>query len=338
MDIVYNCDEKFVPYGAVSIASLLENNREEREICIHMLSNGISEASRRKLCSMVKAYEIKEATGEKEPCRREIRFIDISDIGSRLEEVLGKDMELGRFGATALGRLFAPELIREADRLLYIDSDTVINGSLRELYELELRGDELCAMALEPTIYKEVKEQAGLKAEEPYFNSGVILMDARAWRKLDVPGLISSFMSDRGKLKFPDQDILNGVFGRRALVLPQRFNFFSGYYYQSYKELVRLFPGFAESGSKEDFEKAKRAPVILHFAGDERPWIAGNLNPYRKLYRGYRELTPWRDVPDMEGKRGYMLFYHAVNMATAAFPPFRRIISGIYYKLSLAQR
>ena len=41
-------------------------------------------------------------------------------------------------------------------------------------------------MVMEPTVYQEMKETIGMKPEDAYFNSGVILMDLARWRAEDV--------------------------------------------------------------------------------------------------------------------------------------------------------
>lgn len=322
MNIVYNCDDNYIKYASVSMASLLENNREEAHIHIYMLTAGpISENSKKGLHDLIEGY----GSG------RELSLRDISDIKELIKERGGADFDTGRFGTAALGRIFAPELIPEAGRLLYIDSDTLVNGSLSHMYRMRFSGGRIAAMAMEPTIYPEVRAAIGFSEEEPYFNSGVILMDAEAWRREDITGRACRIISEyKGELRFPDQDILNRVLKGRVQRLPQRYNFFSGYYYRRYSDLAKV-PGFSEECSRESFLRAKRKPVIIHFAGDERPWIAGNLSPYRGLYRSYRRLSPWRDEPDIRGRRAYMLFYHLVNVMTFICPGLREMISRIYY-------
>ena len=74
MHIVYNCDEGFAPYVAVSMVSLLENNRDAEGIHIHLLESGLSKKTGELLSSMVEAYG---------PTRR-LELVDISDMEQRL--------------------------------------------------------------------------------------------------------------------------------------------------------------------------------------------------------------------------------------------------------------
>ena len=84
------------------------------------------------------------------------------------------------------------------------------------------------------------------------------------------------------------------------------------------------------SYTKKDLKEAKRRPVILHFAGDERPWIAGSFNPYKKAYDYFKKKTPFRDVPIEKGKNLYMLIYHMMDLVTCICPILRKRISEYY--------
>ena len=61
--------------------------------------------------------------------------------------------------------------------------------------------------------------------------------------------------------------------------------------------------------------------------GDERPWIAGNLNHYRRAYEKYLAMTPWKGAKKQGGKRIYMLLYHGMDYLTAVCPAMRWEIS-----------
>ena len=61
--------------------------------------------------------------------------------------------------------------------------------------------------------------------------------------------------------------------------------------------------------------------------GDERPWIAGNLNHYRRAYEKYLAMTPWKGAKKQAGKRGYMLLYHGMDYLTVVCPALRWEIS-----------
>ena len=128
---------------------------------------------------------------------------------------------------------------------------------------------------------------------------------------------------------FGDQDVMNVCYKGHIKTLSQKYNFFSNYRYFPYEELVKQSPAY-ERIPKDDYNDAKAHPVIVHYAGDERPWIRGNLNYYRRAYETYLELTPYKGTPKITGRELYMMAYHMMNLLTAVCPSARRKISEYY--------
>jgi len=131
------------------------------------------------------------------------------------------------------------------------------------------------------------------------------------------------------KSLFGEQDAINGVLRWKIKKLLPKYNFFSNYKYFSYNSFIKVY-GASLSYTKKDLKEAKRRPVIIHFAGDERPWIAGSFNPYKKAYDYFKKKTPFRDVPIEKGKNLYMLIYHMMDLITFICPTLRKRISEYY--------
>lgn len=322
MDIVYASDDRFCRHVAVSLFSLLDRN-DTADITVHVLSNGICEEYRNRLRSIAESF------------RRKIFFYELNDFARQIEaRVPGADT--GRFSVTTLARLLIGSLLPEqVERALYLDADTVVLDDLQDLFDKPL-GDCIAAAAPEPTIYPQVKAEIGLAEKEPYFNAGVLLLNLSAWRAegMEEQGF-AYYREKNGKLPFNDQDIINHVLRGRIAPLPQRFNFFSNYHYFHYRTLLQYAPWYAAFETAHSFHQAGAHPALVHFAGDERPWIAGNCNWFRQAYRLYLNTTPWAGEPDEEGKRLYMLLYHLMNLATWWCPALRKKISGRYYETSV---
>ena len=138
--------------------------------------------------------------------------------------------------------------------------------------------------------------------------------------------LLDFYGDHAGSLFACDQDTINGTLKGRILPLSPRYNFFTNYRYFQYNTLVQLCDAYRAVGKKE-FAAAKRKPVIIHFLGDERPWIRGNHNHYGKWYRKYLAMTPWKDMPTQKGKFWYMQLWWCFNQITRICPEFRLAIS-----------
>ena len=71
----------------------------------------------------------------------------MAELGN-LRERFDYAVDTRGFDISAMGRLFAPKVLPDSVRkALYLDCDTIVNGSIRPLYETEL-GNHLAGMVL----------------------------------------------------------------------------------------------------------------------------------------------------------------------------------------------
>ena len=314
MNIVYIANEKFAVHLGVSLYSLYERNRYEKDIRVFIISTGIGEDSLGKFKSIAKKFD------------RSIEIIELNDTSKYFDT----GIQDSTFDISKMGRLLVGELLpKDVDRVLYLDCDIVILHSIKGLYNTELE-ENIIAAVEEPTVLERVRYEIRLDYEASYVNAGLLLIDLKKWRDNNLGERIISYSkSIWDKSLFGEQDAINGVLRWKTKKLPPKYNFFSNYKYFSYNTFVRVY-GASISYTKEDLKEAKRRPVVLHFAGDERPWIIGSFNPYKRAYDYFKEKTPFRDVPNETGKRLYMLVYHVMNIITVICPKIRKKISEYY--------
>lgn len=313
MDVVYASNDYYVRHLAVSMFSLMDHNQTAEQIRIFVLSVNISQENQDKLSSIARQFE------------RELVFIPTGELKDKFPYAV----ETGGFDISTMSRLFVGTMLpKDVERVLYLDCDTVVLNSLKRLWQLDLQG-KLMGAVLEPTIYPSLKEPLGLRENDPYFNAGVLLMDLRQWRENQIEQKLLDFYQKLGGRTFGcDQDLLNGTLKGKIRVLSPRYNFFTNYRYFRYQDLLNYSPSY-RAVSERAFRQAKHHPAILHFAGDERPWKAGNLSHYRKAYEQYLALTPWAGTKKETGKgqRLYLLAYHMMDYLTWICPPARWQIS-----------
>lgn len=310
-NFIYVSNDGYARHLGASMYSLLEHNKDLDSISVYLLSVGMSRENQEKLEEIASGF------------RRGFHVIEMGD----LKERFSFEIDTRGFDISAMGRLFAAEVLPEpVKRAVYLDCDTIVLGSLRELVSMDLQGN-LLGMVMEPTVYEEMKTSIGLKKDDGYFNSGVLLMDLEAFRKENTTRTLLDFYRKCGGSLFAcDQDTINGALKGRILSLPPKYNFFTNYRYFSYETLLSFCSAYAAVG-KEGLEEAKKRPLILHYMGDERPWIAGNRNHYRKYYESYLRRTPWAGTPKEKGKEAYMALYWGMNHLTLICPAARKLIS-----------
>lgn len=311
VNIIYASNDGYAGHLAASMTSLLENNRQIPHLCVYILSVNMSPEYQARLKGIADRYG------------RGFQAVELGDLKQRF----AYDIDTRGFDISAMGRLFAAEVLPETvEKALYLDCDTIVCGSISQLYETEL-GDNLLGMVMEPTVYEEMKETIGMARDDAYYNSGVLLMALGQWRAQNVlEQLLGFYGAYAGSLFACDQDTLNGALMGRIMLLPPKYNYFTNYRYFRYGTLCRLCRAYEKVG-RPAFEEARRSPVIIHYMGDERPWIAGNHNHYRGLYEAYLDMTPWRGTPKQKGKEVYMLLWWGLNRATRVCPSFRLWIS-----------
>lgn len=340
MDIVYSCDEVFAPHAAVSITSLFENNPLPATIRVFVLGNKLSDETISKLRSLGEIYMVtgrmdlaKDGGLVPQEFMRQVRVINMGNFGESLKELANVTREEERFPLTALSRIFAVKLLPAGvTKFLYLDSDTIIRRDISGIWRTDLGGFTV-GMVPEPTIYKEVRKYLEQRDDEPYFNSGVILVDKSRWEERDITlRCIELLRKNHGNYKFTDQDVLNTALRGDIKILPPAYDFFSNYHYRSFKSLIKLSRWYAFCTNKDEYDAARKNPAIVHFAGWERPWYRGNFNPWESEYEKYLELSPYSKTAKIKGYEREMFFYHLMNIMTLILPSLRDRISADFYE------
>lgn len=172
------------------------------------------------------------------------------------------------------GRIMIPKLIADADRVLYLDSDAVVDADLSDLFELDM-GDHLVA-AVPDLLY------------QSDFNSGVLLFNMPKFR--EQPDLVDQ-MLEAGQtdeqLAEGDQSILNKFFRDSYLHLPLEDNWAIGYDF-----LCAYYPHY----DHDYFTKTNAVTgKIVHFTGPNKPWHQFSTSRERNKWWQYRNLE-WGEV------------------------------------------
>lgn len=313
MNILYTLNDKFVPQVSAGMCSICENNKDVEIIDFYLMSLKISNKNKKKL---------KEFFSKK--YSRNVYFIELEDLSSYFDF----DFDTNGWNPIVLARLLLDKLLpKKLDRVLYLDGDTIVRGSLSDLYSIDMQNKAIAA-SIEPTIDKKRKHSLGLDGL-PYFNAGVLLVDLKNWRKNNVgKRIIDYYKENDGKLFANDQDAINGSMKDEIIVLNPKYNYYNIFYQYSYKFLSKLCD--FEYIKKEEFDDAKNNPIIIHYLGEERPWRIGNKHKYKNDYLYYLSLTPWANQNIEQGWKLYFICFNTFNFLTKPFPMIRyKIINGL---------
>jgi lipopolysaccharide biosynthesis glycosyltransferase len=188
-----------------------------------------------------------------------------------------------------LFRLRIAELLGDLDRVIYLDADTIVRTSLRELWEEPLEGDAVAAVrdigfpsfaGIVPWRALEVPPDA------PYFNSGVLVIALDRWREMAV-GARALELGAQHNFRLRDQCALNVVCMDTWHRLPPRWNVQRGHFWPD-------GPPFAVEGIDAMTDALER-PAVMHFCSPRwnRPWLTECDHPYRDEWFAALAETPW---------------------------------------------
>ncbi len=188
-----------------------------------------------------------------------------------------------RHGKSALLRLCLPNLLSNLDKVLYLDGDIIVNDSVLPLFNLDISNYYIAAAKDSASAYNiNYQVSMGIEKAHAYYNSGVLLLNLKALREIDLVTLMNEFVQKNSKLiGAPDQDFLNYISQKKTLYIPPKYNM----NYLLEKDIA------AKIWSKEEIKEAKKSPVIVHYIGPVKPWSILSTHPQRKLWWRYIKKT-----------------------------------------------
>lgn len=269
MNILVTVDSNYIRPLKVMLTSFFTHHRNENKIYL--------------LYSNVRDEELAELKALVE--KNNSSFLSV-----RMEEGALAEVPVCRYFTKEMYyRLFAGELFFWEKRILYLDPDILIRGSLASMYETDLEGNILAGipdLAIN-TMLSAHKEEIGFKEEEPYINSGVLLMDLDKMRENFRAGDIGRTMEEwQERLAYPDQDIINLIFRGRIRMLERKYNYNTGYG-SVIGMLLYILGGFLLE---------RNYPVAVHYMGAVKPWHPQYFGKfaveYHRILKSFPETDP----------------------------------------------
>ena len=305
INILCSTDENYVPQTGIMLTSLFENNPTE-SFHVYILTRGLHKDAEDKFKRLGQGYNA------------EVDMITVSpSLFADCPIRPGDHVTL-----EAYFKLLAPRLLPEhIARILYLDADMIINGPVRKLWEWNIDQYALGAIVDESFCNQEVYSRLHLNTKNPYFNTGVLLLNLDYWRGKDVSARCMQCIQDNpDSLLFHDQDTLNRVLENERVLLPITYNFQTGYM------LSWIYPDYPADFQSLVQKTAKEQPVIIHFSGPMKPWAVGNDHPYRYYFHYYRRKSLWKDVPPINE----ISLLSQIRLAFGRFARFTGLIKWKY--------
>ena len=314
--IVYCSDSQGADFMLVAIKSALHNN-PGADLDIHILSDNLPPETLSALSHLQSTFG----------CSITTHFIDSSSLDG-LPVVDRPDLKIPL--AMYFRFFIGDALPASVSRVLYLDTDTIVDTPLDELWLTDL-GDNILAAVAEPFLagHPHLKE-IGLGQDDFYFNSGMMLIDLNRFRAEDIGGRCLDWVRHNPDIAVsPDQDALNAIVNRRVLPIHPRYNL-------HYTFMLRT--NYGRMVTTDAWDEALSSPAVIHFSGC-KPWLRyhwGMKSFFTDRYTYYRDLSPAthvnnRPVVKLCSRAGYI---KSLIKNSVMFRGIYRLCPGFWSRMS----
>ena len=275
--------DEYGPFASVVIQSLICTATSENNYDIVLLSDDMLMRNRWRIESQAEGHD-----------NVSIRIIDISEIVKEFQFYTW-----AHFTSNTYYRLLTPDLFSAYDKIIYLDSDIVVNQDIAELYQTDLE-DYLLAAAYDTHVVSYCMQDPPLEQREyniktlnmevpeQYFQAGVSLFNVKAFRENYESGYLIT-QGSAHQLRWLDQDLLNMLCYGKIKRLPNKWNVMVANvtpYVDEYYLPAEL---------RKEYYAARRNPGIIHYVGRAMPCYTDKPDLY-EYYWKYARQTPFYEI------------------------------------------
>lgn len=261
--IFFTIDDKYAPYMAVALYSLMENANSKYSYTVYIIYQNLSSKNRERIINMKKD-------------NFEIIFKKMNDtIHGISDHTVGK-LRCDYSTYTIYYRLFIADMFPQYDKGLYLDSDIVVLGDISKLCLTDLQ-ENFIGACQDMSIYdidvlvRYMENGVGVNKNE-YINSGILLMNLK---KIRENNLSQHFLYLLNTYRFdtiaPDQDYLNAMCNGNILYLDNKWNTMP-----LHKKTI------------------KSNPNLIHYNLFNKPWCYKGIQ-YESYFWNFAIETPFYD-------------------------------------------
>lgn len=245
INIVMITDNNYVNPTVVAITSVLKNKTSD--VKIYVLANNLK---RENIC-LLESYD----------------NVEIIDAQKYIENY--KNIDINRHVSySALLKFYIPEIFQHLDKILYLDSDIIVQKDLAELFNTNI--ENYYAAVVKDTLGILNKEHLNtICTNASYFNSGVMLLNLSKMRNDNIRKKLLDYRLTKEN-KFMDQDAFNVVIGHCVKYISYKYNFLN--YYLEVMSIKDLSEKLFDENLPKTQTDIYKSCVIIHLGGAEKPW------------------------------------------------------------------
>ena len=279
--VVFAADDNYVPQLTTTVYSAMKNADPSYFYDVVVLQRNIAWDKQERLRDFFKQFP-----------NMSLRFTNVE------RELSGHDLSTNNahISIETYYRFLIQKLLPFYDKVLYLDSDIVINGDIAKLYNTDLQGKLLGAIRdidfLANLNVKHGKRMGYaknvLKMKNPYdyFQAGVLVLNTKAMRERYTIRQWLTYASNPAFI-YNDQDVLNAHCEGEVLYLPWEWNGV----HDCGGRVGNLFVQ-APNDIYDAYMRSRNNPQIIHYAGFQKPWTDPDCD-FASIYWRYARETPF---------------------------------------------
>lgn len=280
--VVLAADDNYAPMLATTAYSMLKNASADRFYHVVVLTTDISPRNQEIMRGFLEPAA---------PCA--VDFVSVERL------IDGYDLTTSNrhISIETYYRFLIQDVLPFYDKVLYLDSDLIIEGDVAELFDTDVEGNCLAAVIdvdylgnlnMGPDRMAYTRDVLGLKDPYSYFQAGVLVMNTAELRKTASVAKWLEIAQNPAFI-YNDQDILNVYCEGRVVYLDPAWNvMIDGC------NRIQAACSHAPADVFNAYLGARTRERIIHYAGADKPWTV------RKCDRGERYWAYVRETPYYE--------------------------------------
>lgn len=281
--VVFAADNNYVPMLTTTIHSMLENASPDSFYDVVVLENGITGYNQ----NVMRDFLARENVS--------VRFVNAGSLVAEYDLSTNND----HIGIETYFRFLIQDILPDYDKVLYLDSDLIVEGDVAKLYATDLQDDLLAAVRdvdflgnlnlKDGNRLRYNDETLHMKNPYDYFQAGVLVLNTEAMRAAHTVEEWLTFASNPDYI-YNDQDVLNACCEGRVRYLDPRWNVMN----DCGNRIHNVFQ-HAPADVYAEFLAAYGDAWIIHYAGFEKPWRTWYCDR-NETYWEYARETPFYEV------------------------------------------
>lgn len=317
--IVIAADDKYVPYVTVMLRSMIANASNQRNYDVIVLHSSIT-----------KKHQARIHEEFLEDKNLSIRFYNIAYLYSGIKMQTHFHITIETYY-----RLLMQDIMKNYEKVLYIDSDLVVLDDISKLYDTDMSGYCLGAVkdidmagnyhGKDPKRKEYFKTTLTMKQPYNYINAGVLVMNLAEFRKNYTRKKIIETIQQENWM-YMDQDILNYMCEGKIKFLDMSWNVVMNWETanESRMDVIKCSPYQLYL----EYVEAHKHPKIAHYAGFQKPWDCPECDMGEYFWK-YAEMT--KDVvEELKERNKNQVVYTPANNSQFDIPLYE---DGFYVKL-----